>query len=59
MARTCPACQGSGECQYEDFHDQDVVGRVLTNYACPACGNYLHQGRGNCSTCGGSGELDD
>jgi DnaJ-class molecular chaperone len=62
---TCPVCDGSGECQ-NDYHsdswleDVFLVSTTKTLLGdCPACGSESTQIRGKCSTCGGSGEVDD
>lgn len=59
---TCGACNGSGECQNQ-FHDffETVVNSGVESFLggneCPACGED-RPNRGNCSVCGGTGEVD-
>lgn len=61
---TCPVCDGSGDCK-NDFHagflgnlDPQTLVEELLDVTCPACGGGPNDPR-NCSTCGGSGEVDD
>ncbi len=60
---TCDACSGSGNCQ-DDFHDRvhddTTIGNVVDDFhgvKCPTCGKGVRGGRGNCSQCGGTGEV--
>jgi uncharacterized OB-fold protein len=60
---TCEICQGSGECQHDfhdHVHDDTTIGTFVDDFhgvKCPACGKGVFGGRGNCSECGGDGEV--
>lgn len=69
--KTCPECEGDGECR-DRFHTEgladalytDIAGTVKgllglsTDSTCPSCGGDPRDRR-KCSTCGGTGEVDD
>jgi len=61
--RDCPHCDGTGEC-HNDFHtdfagiDPAAWAKLITGTDCPACGEAPGE-PGNCSVCGGSGEIED
>ena len=60
--RICPVCDGDGECRNE-FHDATInlivlAVEVLSSKTCPECGEE-YATRGKCSTCGGTGEVED
>lgn len=59
----CDLCEGTGECQ-NDFHtnfagiDPSAWVNLVLDNQCPACGGDPDD-PGNCSKCGGDGEMDD
>ncbi|TSC83388.1 MAG: hypothetical protein G01um101417_644 [Parcubacteria group bacterium Gr01-1014_17] len=63
IMKTCPVCDGDGECR-DDFHPKGFIDAIagvvsdLLSITCPACGGEKEH-PGKCSTCGGTGEVDD
>ena len=58
---TCPACGGDGECKNE-YHTRDLDEKLASIVVdifivCPDCGSGNTEMGGNCSTCGGTGEI--
>ncbi len=60
---TCPACGGDGECKNE-YHTRGITQSLLEAAAdillgCSECGSVNTQMGDDCTTCGGSGEVND